>query len=209
MTPEAPRRVTRRGFLAVFGATAAMAVADRLGAQTPGSTGAGSPPSGSLPGSGPAGSLGDPTAAGRPQPATTARDDDAAIQAIEKRLRCTCGCTLDVYTCRTTDFSCTYSPQLHREVLALRDSGMSGQRIVDAFVARYGEQALMAPRPEGFNLAGYLLPGSLVAAAGAVMLWVLSRRRLRSAQELAPVAVDATPAELERLRQALAEGEGP
>jgi cytochrome c-type biogenesis protein CcmH len=205
---EAGTRVTRRGFLVALAASATLAAAERLRAQTPGSA-AGAPPAGSLPGSGPAGSLGDPAAAGRPQAATTARDDDAAIQAIEKRLRCTCGCTLDVYTCRTTDFSCTYSPQLHREVLGLRDSGMTGQQIVDAFVAKYGEQALMAPRPEGFNLAGYLLPGSLVAAAGGVMLWILSRRRLRTAQELAPVAVDATPEELERLRQALAEGEGP
>ena len=176
MTPEAPRRVTRRGFLAVFGATAAMAAADRLGAQTPGSTGAGSPPAGSLPGSGPAGSLGDPTAAGRPQPATTARDDDAAIQAIEKRLRCTCGCTLDVYTCRTTDFTCTYSPELHREVVALWDDGKSADEIVAAFVAKYGEEALMAPEPEGFNLAGYLVPGVVVTGLGATLLWVLSRR---------------------------------
>ena len=208
MTPRSDLRLTRRGFLTALGASATLAAVGRLSAQTPGS-GAGSPPAGSLPGSGPAGSLGDPAAAGRPQAATTARDDDAAIQAIEKRLRCTCGCTLDVYTCRTTDFSCTYSPELHREVLQLRDGGMTAQQIVDAFVAKYGEQALMAPKPQGFNLAGYLLPGSLVAAAGGVMLWILGRRRVRSAQELAPVAVDATPEELERLRQALAESDGP
>ena len=44
------------------------------------------------------------------------------------KLACNCGCTLDVFTCRTTDFSCTYSPQLHREVLALRNRGMSASR---------------------------------------------------------------------------------
>jgi cytochrome c-type biogenesis protein CcmH len=202
----AARPTTRRQFLTVglsaAGAAAGAALAGRrLAAQTP------APPPGSLPGSGPTGSLGDPAAAGRPQAATTARDNDAAIQSIEKRLRCTCGCTLDVYTCRTTDFSCTYSPQLHREVLQLRDSGMNGQQIVDAFVAKYGEQALMAPEPHGFNLAGYLLPGSLVTVAGGVMLWILSQRRVRTEAELAPVAVDATPDELERLRQALAEDE--
>ncbi len=205
--PLAQPRLSRRGFLVVAAASATAAAVRRLGAQTPGS-GDGSAQAGTLPGSGPAGSLGDPAAAGRPQAPTTARDDDSAIQAVEKRLRCTCGCTLDVYTCRTTDFSCTYSPQLHREVLQLRDSGMTGQQIVDAFVAKYGEQALMAPKPQGFNLAGYLLPGSLVTAAGAVMLWILSRHRVRTAQELAPVAVDATPEELERLRRALAEGDG-
>ncbi len=201
--PGSKPGVTRREFLGVAGALAALAGSHRLGAQAPGS-----PPPGSLPGSGPAGSLGDPAAAGRSQVATTAADDDADIQATEKRLRCTCGCTLDVYTCRTTDFSCTYSPELHREVLRLRQSGMTGQQIVDAFVAKYGEQALMAPKPQGFNLAGYLLPGSLVTAAAGVMLWILTRRRVRSDDELVPAAVDATPEELERLRQALAEGEG-
>lgn len=163
---------------------------------------------GPLPGSGLTGMLGDPGAAGRAQAPTTSGDNDAAIQAIEKRLRCTCGCTLDVYTCRTTDFSCTYSPDLHREVLALQAGGMTGQQIIDAFVAKYGEQALMAPKPQGFNLAGYLLPGTLVAAAGSIMLWILSRRRVRTEAELVPVEVHATPQELERLRAAMAESEG-
>ena len=194
MTPT--HATNRRGFL-VAAAGAVLGAARLAAAQEPGS----------LPGSGTTGALGDPAAAGRSQAPTTDRDNDLAIQNIEKRLRCTCGCTLDVYTCRTTDFTCTYSPQLHREVLQLRESGMSGQQIIDAFVAKYGEQALMAPEPHGFNLAGYLVPGALVTAAGAVMLWILSRRRLRTAAELAPVAVDATPAELEQLRQALAESE--
>ena len=190
----------RRGFLAAIAGVAGAAAAGALSAQAPGT----------LPGSGPAGSLGDPTAAGRPQAPTTPRDDDARLQAIEKRLRCTCGCTLDVYTCRTTDFSCTYSPQLHREVLQLRDSGMTAQQIVDAFVKRYGEQALMAPEPHGFNLAGYLVPGTLVTVAAGAMLWILGRRsRRHDAAEALPSApaVDATPEELARLRQALAESD--
>ena len=47
---------------------------------------------------------------------------------------------------------------MHREVLALREHGLkSAQEVLDAFVAEYGEKALMAPKPEGFNLWGYLL----------------------------------------------------
>src|SRR5690349_3199734 len=61
----------------------------------------------SLPGAGPAGRLSDPERAGRPIEPVTAKDNLAAIQQIEKQLRCTCGCNLDIYTCRTTDFSCT------------------------------------------------------------------------------------------------------
>ena len=38
---------------------------------------------------------------------------------LEHHIRCQCGCTLDVFTCRTTDFSCQVSPAMHRDVMAL------------------------------------------------------------------------------------------
>lgn len=162
----------------------------------------------SLAGRGASGSLRDPSAVGRPQSRTLARDNDAEIQSIEQHLACNCGCTLDVFTCRTTDFTCTYSPALHREVLALRESGKTAPQILDAFVAKYGEKALMAPKPRGFNLAGYLLPGALIAAAGSALLLFIGRRKTEVA--LADSAGDtavvrASPEELERLRQALAD----
>ena len=67
----------------------------------------------SLAGRGAVGTLRDPTATGAPRRPTEADENEAEIQAIETRLACNCGCTLDVFTCRTTDFSCTYSPKLH------------------------------------------------------------------------------------------------
>ena len=139
----------------------------------------------------------------------TPGDNDPAIKELEHRLKCTCGCNLDIYTCRTTDFTCTYSPALHREVLALRREGKSADGVVAAFVARYGEQILMAPRPVGFNLAGYLVPGALMVLAGALLAWVLVRRGRRSAAIAAPLtaAGGVDPAEEERLRRALAEVE--
>jgi cytochrome c-type biogenesis protein CcmH len=140
------------------------------------------------------------------------RGDEAEIQAIEERLACNCGCTLDVFTCRTTDFTCTYSPRLHREVLALRDEGKTAQGILDAFVAKYGEKALMAPKPEGvINLTGYLLPGTLIAAAGAGLALFIMRRKAAVAAAATPVGpalplpVHASPEELDRLRRALAD----
>jgi cytochrome c-type biogenesis protein CcmH len=165
-----------------------------------------------LPGAGATGALRDPAAAGLPRDRATARDNDAFIMGVEKRLRCTCGCNLDVYTCRTTDFSCGVSPRMHREVLALQDQGQNEQQIVDSFVARYGEVVLMAPKPEGFNLAGYLVPGVLVVLASGALLWYLRRRSLVAAAEgpgpsagaaqAAPVATSAEVAELERALRA-------
>ena len=143
-----------------------------------------------------AGRLADPTVAGRPRQPTSSADNDVAIQELEKRLRCGCGCTLDVYTCRTTDFTCTYSPELHREVIALWDDGKTADEIVEAFVAKYGEEALMAPEPEGFNLAGYLVPGVVVTGLGATLLWVLSRRsRLSTGSVQGAGAAALTPSD--------------
>lgn len=166
----------------------------------------------SLAGKGSVGTLRDPTALGRSVVPAKPGDEATEIQAIEQRLACNCGCTLDVFTCRTTDFSCTYSPALHREVLALKRDGLTAQQILDAFVAKYGEKALMAPKPKGFvNLTGYFLPGTVILAAGVALMAVIARRRMAvaggtatSVEGSAPT-VDASAEELERLKQALSE----
>lgn len=151
----------------------------------------------------------DPSRAGRPREATTAADNDAAIQAIEKRLRCSCGCGLDIYTCRTTDFTCTYSPALHKEVVKLAEQGNSDKQIVDAFVAEYGEAVLMAPPRRGFNLAGYFVPSLALIVAAVILVRVL-RRWTREAEAVPATSEpgiaeisDASPAELKRLQDEL------
>jgi cytochrome c-type biogenesis protein CcmH len=191
--------VSRRGFLHRLGAVAVVPFA---AAQD------------SLAGRGAVGTLRDPGVAGRSRAPTVAADYDAQIRAIELRLACSCGCTLDIFTCRTTDFTCTYSPKLHREVVAMHQQGKSAQEIIDAFVAQYGEKALMAPKPEGFNLWGYLLPGAAITAAGVGLFAFISRRRVKfTAEGGAPVGpaagprTDASAEELERLERALSEVE--
>ena len=196
--------LSRRGFLGRLGVAALLPAQE----QAP------------LAGQGEVGRLRDPAAAGRPRAPTEIADYDERIKAIEHRLACTCGCTLDIFTCRTTDFTCTYSPELHREVVEMDRAGKTAQEILDAFVDKYGEQALMAPKPEGFNLWGYLLPGSAILVAGGALVALISRRRIAVAaagDTIGPhLAVDgaegsaaptASPEEMERLRRALAEVE--
>jgi cytochrome c-type biogenesis protein CcmH len=154
---------------------------------------------------GPSGRLYDPTWAGPSIQPVTARDNDKAIQAIEKRLKCTCGCGLDVYTCRTTDFTCPVSPKMHAQVLALADAGSSADQIIAEFVREHGLEILMAPPKTGFNLVGYFTPGALVLAVGTLLVvamlgWI---RRARPSPTLVDAADAASPAELERLRDAL------
>jgi cytochrome c-type biogenesis protein CcmH len=197
--------VTRRKFLA--GALGAGAVWRRPAQDAP------------LAGEGNRGTLRDPWSAGRSHNPTSDLDNNPTITAIEHKLRCPCPCGLDIYTCRTTDFTCSYSPEAHRQVVALYRQGRSEQEIVDAFVGQYGERALMAPPPRGFNLAGYLVPGSLVVLLGAALVLMLRRRGVAEAAGRAapaaatplaapragtgPAIATATPEELERLRREL------
>jgi len=141
----------------------------------------------------------------------TAIDNDPGVIAIERQLRCTCGCTLDIYTCRTTDFTCTYSPALHKEVVAMVEQGKAAEEIIMFFVDREGEKILMAPVAQGFNLAGYLVPGLGVAAASLALAAYLSRRRsvvstdAHGGVAAAPVVPDDEA--MERLKRALDEVE--
>lgn len=128
--------------------------------------------------------------------------------ALEREIRCQCGCTLDVYICRTTDFSCQVSPAMHRDIISLVEGGYSAQEILNAFVQTYGERALMAPMKQGFNWAGYLVP-FVALGAGAIALTVVLRGMQRRPSPVAsvatplPVAVTATDDELAKLQASI------
>lgn len=132
----------------------------------------------------------DPFRVGRPQNRITDYENDPFIVGLESRIRCVCGCNLDVYTCRTTDFTCGTSPAMHREVVELVESGKTAQEIIDAFIAEHGEMVLMAPKKEGFNLLAYFLPGAAVVTVGSVLLWFLWKGRERAAAVQAAEQVD-------------------
>jgi cytochrome c-type biogenesis protein CcmH len=117
-----------------------------------------------------------------PKPGATSSMSNDERDALERQIRCQCGCTLDVYICRTTDFSCQVSPAMHRDIISLVEGGYSAQEILDAFVTTYGERALMAPKREGFNLAGYIVPFAALAAGSVVLTIVLRRMQIRTAR---------------------------
>jgi cytochrome c-type biogenesis protein CcmH/NrfF len=155
------------------------------------------------------GRLVEPEAAGRSADVVTERDNEALVKAIEHKIRCTCGCNLDVFTCRTTDFTCTTSPAMHRMVLARLDSGMTQQQVLASFQAQYGEMIFMAPPKRGLNWAAYLMP-YVGLAVGLGLLGTVARRLFRAAPKAdagaaAPgVAPEgASPEELEKLKRAL------
>jgi cytochrome c-type biogenesis protein CcmH/NrfF len=155
------------------------------------------------------GRLAEPEAAGRPADVVTERDNEALVKAIEHKIRCTCGCNLDVFTCRTTDFTCTTSPAMHQMVMARLDAGMTQAQILASFQQQYGEMIFMAPPKHGFNWVAYLMP-YVGLAVGLGLLGTVARRLFRAAPKVdagaaapgvAPEA--ASPEELEQLKREL------
>jgi cytochrome c-type biogenesis protein CcmH len=138
-----------------------------------------------------------------PKPGAVPSMSAEARDALEHELRCQCGCTLDVYTCRTTDFSCQVSPAMHRDVISLVEGGYPAQEILDAFVGTYGERALMSPKREGFNWAGYLVP-FVAIGAGAVALVTVLRGMQRRAKPASIPIVPAAPGDIRATAEELA-----
>jgi cytochrome c-type biogenesis protein CcmH len=137
-----------------------------------------------------------PKAGARPSMSDEARDD------LEHQIKCQCGCVLDVFTCRTTDFSCGVSPAMHRDVTALVAGGYDAAEIMTAFQSVYGERVLMAPLRKGFNWLGYIMPFAAIIGGGGVVAVLIRRWGARAGAEPTPVTppgIDASPDELARL----------
>lgn len=142
---------------------------------------------------------------------------DGQRDALEHQLHCQCGCTLDVFTCRTTDFTCPVSPPMHQDVVRLVLGGYTAVEILAAFRETYGERVLMSPTHEGFNWAAYVAP--FVALGAAVIGVAALIHRWQEPAVAGPVVVpgsgraderassaprtDATPEELARLAAAI------
>lgn len=183
-------KVTRRGFIvSLVGAAAAVAV----GAQEEPRTTTGAPMSDD---------------AYRPvrlaaKPGVEPRVTDAQRDDLEHHIQCQCGCTMDVYTCRTTDFSCPVSPRMHADVMGLVAGGYDADEILAAFQRVFGERVLMSPVKEGFNWVGYTLPFGAIAAASVGLFALLKHWSRPEAAPIALQQVDATPTELARLQEAM------
>jgi cytochrome c-type biogenesis protein CcmH len=106
---------------------------------------------------------------------TNAERDD-----LEHQIHCQCGCNLDVYTCRTTDFACSVSPAMHSDVMGLVGGGYGAQEILAAFKSVYGEKVLMAPGRSGFNLVGYTMPFVALGVGAVVVAALLQRWKSRT-----------------------------
>ena len=188
----------RRAFLAAAGAgLAALVTAPVVGAQQQGETGETS---------GPMSAAAYIPVVRPPRPGATPQVSIERRDELEKHLKCQCGCPLDIYICRTTDFKCPLSPKVHADIEALIAGGYTEDEIRDAFVATYGERVLTAPKAQGFNLLAYVAPFAAIGTFGAFAGWLIYRWR----NEAPPADVSpripqsaGTPEELSRLEAAV------
>ena len=100
--------------------------------------------------------------------------DQEAVNTFERDLACPCPCTQSVYSCRTTDFSCSISPAVHGDIEALVKGGYNATEIMAALTDTYGEFILMAPRKRGFSLLAWFTPFAALAV-GVVVVGTLLR----------------------------------
>jgi len=130
---------------------------------------------------------------------------DGQRDDLEHQIHCQCGCNLDVYTCRTTDFACSVSPAMHADVMGLIAGGHTAQEILAAFRAVYGEKVLMAPLKSGFNLVGYTMPFVALGTGAVIVAALLKQWKSRTPMSatIQPHHVDATEGELAALDAAV------
>jgi cytochrome c-type biogenesis protein CcmH len=130
---------------------------------------------------------------------------DAQRDDLEHQIHCQCGCNLDVYTCRTTDFSCSVSPAMHTDVMGLVAGGHTAPEILAAFRSVYGEKVLMAPTRSGFNLVGYTMPFVALGTGAVIVAALIKRWRSRApiVAAVRPDDIDATAGELAELDAAV------
>ncbi len=106
-------------------------------------------------------------------PATFGEVEWEDVLRVTDNIVCTCGCpTTVVSAC-----SCGRAGEMNREVRAKLEAGESDEEIYDFYIAQFGAQVLAAPRAEGFNLLGWILPFVALGLGAGVV--VAAYRRLR------------------------------
>ena len=111
---------------------------------------------------------------------TAAAEPKATLPDIEDEVMCVeCRTALNISTAPVAD-------QERAFIRARIAEGMTKDEIKAALVDEYGPAVLAEPGDEGFDLAGWLVPGAIVALAGLTV--ALLARRWRRAPERAPAA---------------------
>jgi len=88
---------------------------------------------------------------------------------VGKRMMCQCGCSQILSECNHV--GCWSSAEMLKKVDARVAAGEPDDKILDAFVAEYGQQALAEPARTGFGRVAWLMPW-VFTLGGLGLVWL-------------------------------------
>ena len=103
--------------------------------------------------------------------------DEEKVGRVTGFLICQCGCANKV----VRSCACATAIEVTKDVRKLVAGGKSEEQIFALYEEKYGPQVLGAPKLEGFNIVGWVLP--FVAAAFGTLIVVVVFKKLKPAQE--------------------------
>lgn len=106
-----------------------------------------------------------------------------------KAILCDCGC----HPQSVKDCACGRAAEMRDEIGALIAQGQTGSSVIATYVARNGEQILVAPKAEGFNLIAWVGPVAALFVAAAILVAVLTRGRSKPPAAAAAATYDPEP----------------
>jgi cytochrome c-type biogenesis protein CcmH len=75
---------------------------------------------------------------------------------IEEAMVCQCGCGIVLKHCPHQN--CEFAIPARKLIAQLLKEGKKKDEVIDIFVKQFGQKVLAAPKKEGFNILGYVLP---------------------------------------------------
>ena len=118
---------------------------------------------------------------------------------LEEALICLCGCGQTVKNCPHEN--CGFAIPARTQVTALINEGKSKEEIMQIFLDKYGDEIFAAPRKEGFNLVGYIMPFAILLAAAGVLLFIVkswAAKGMRDEEKTAPKAAADAGSKLDK-----------
>jgi cytochrome c-type biogenesis protein CcmH len=116
---------------------------------------------------------------------------DRDVRALAAELRCPVCQGLSLQ-----DSPSELSQEMKDVIRSQLAAGRTKDEVKAYFVSKYGEWILMEPKPQGFNLAVYLLP-VIGLVAGAIFVFLTARRWVRQGSERTETAVVAADASID------------
>ncbi|MFC1906523.1 cytochrome c-type biogenesis protein CcmH [Chloroflexota bacterium] len=126
------------------------------------------------------------------------------VSDVSKELVCQCGCTMILSNC--SHAGCVPRDTMTALIGQKLAQGEPPDEIIQYFVTRYGEQVLVSPPKQGFNLTAWLLPLAALLAGTGVIYATLKQWLWRShSSPTAPMSSETNQEYQERLNKELAD----